>query len=157
MSFCFKVGYFRSGFVWKWLVPLNPMVLLIITPKKMAISLEIYPIFRQTHMGDFVDGRVWQGMAGYGRVWAQKLGRLLRISWHSGFETTMAEHGIFVWDITERYRKEGQIYDEACTHATCASNLSRLCAWSQDAPWLHTLVSGHRSLVMSPFFTSPNH
>ena len=31
-------------------VPLNPMVLLIIIPIKMAISLGIYPIFRQIHL-----------------------------------------------------------------------------------------------------------
>ena len=76
--------------------------------------------------------RLWQAVAGYGRIGPEAREA---VAFHdTGFETTMAEHGIY-WDITERYRKEGQIYDEPCTHATCAaSNLSHLCAWSQDAP-----------------------
>ena len=46
------MGYLDMGVcVWKCCVPLNPMVLLIMKSRfEMAISLGIYPIFRQTHL-----------------------------------------------------------------------------------------------------------
>ena len=40
------------GFVWKWLVPLNPMVLLIIIPFLNGYFIGVYPIFRQTQIFD---------------------------------------------------------------------------------------------------------
>ena len=46
-----SMGKNIHGCVWKCCVALNPMVLLIIIPSwKIAISLGIYPIFRQTQM-----------------------------------------------------------------------------------------------------------
>ena len=54
-----------TGCVWKWLVSLNPMVLLIIIPMKNGYFIgNIYPIFRQTQLGLWlINWRCWSSFS----------------------------------------------------------------------------------------------